>query len=78
MRASWGQLGNQQIDDYLSVSTYGGGSAYMFGNSIASGYEETIMGNPFITWETSTNWNIGVDLGVLDNRLNFTFDWYKR
>lgn len=78
LRASWGQLGNQQIDDYLSVSTYGGGSAYMFGNSIASGYEETIMGNPFITWETSTNWNIGVDLGVLDNRLNFTFDWYKK
>lgn len=78
LRASWGQLGNQQIDDYLSVSTYGGGSAYMFGNSIASGYEETVMGNPFITWETSTNWNIGVDLGVLDNRLNFTFDWYKK
>lgn len=78
LRASWGQLGNQQIDDYLSVSTYGGGSAYMFGNSIASGYKETIMGNPFITWETATNWNIGVDLGVLDNRLNFTFDWYKK
>lgn len=78
LRASWGQLGNQQIDDYLSVSTYGGGSAYMFGNSIASGYKETVMGNPLITWETSTNWNIGLDLGVLDNRLNVTFDWYKK
>ena len=78
LRASWGQLGNQQIDDYQSVSTYGGGNAYMFGNSIASGYKETVMGNPLITWETSTNWNVGVDLGLLDNRLNVTFDWYKK
>ena len=36
------------------------------------------MGNPFITWETSTNWNMGVDLGLLDNRLNVAFDWYKK
>lgn len=78
LRASWGQLGNQQIDDYQSVSTYGGGNAYMFGNSIASGYKETVMGNPLITWETSTNWNVGLDLGLLDNRLNVTFDWYKK
>lgn len=78
LRASWGQLGNQQINDYQSVSTYGGGNAYMFGNSIASGYKEVVMGNPFITWETSTNWNMGVDLGLLDNRLNVAFDWYKK
>ena len=50
----------------------------MFGNSIASGYKEVVMGNPFITWETSTNWNMGVDLGLLDNRLNVAFDWYKK
>lgn len=78
LRASWGQLGNQQISDYLSISTYGEGWAYMFGNSIASGYQETVMGNPLITWETATNWNAGFDFSLFDNRLNASFDWYKK
>lgn len=78
LRASWGQLGNQQISDYLSISTYGEGWAYMFGNSIASGYQETVMGNPFITWETATNWNVGIDFSLFDSRLNASFDWYKK
>lgn len=78
LRASWGQLGNQQISNYQGISTFGSGSSFIFGNSISSGYKETVMGNPNITWETSTNWNIGVDMSVLDNRLNLTFDWYKR
>lgn len=78
LRASWGQLGNQEIDNYLSVSTYGAGNAWMFGNSIASGYTETVMGNPLITWETATNWNVGLDFSLFDNRLSASFDWYKK
>lgn len=87
IRASWGQLGNQQIKDYQSLSTYGAGSAndadggagsYLFGNTIYSGYKEAVLGNPLITWETSTNYNVGVDLSVFDSRLTASFDWYKR
>lgn len=78
LRLSWGQLGNQQIDNYQFISTYGTGSSYMFGNSIFTGYREEVMGNPFITWETANNWNIGMDLSFFDTRLNASFDWYKR
>lgn len=78
IRASWGQLGNQQIDDYQYFSTYGAGDSYLFGNTISTGYAEKLMGNPDITWETSTNLNLGIDFSLFDNRLQATFDWYKR
>lgn len=78
VRGSWGQLGNQQIDDYKYFSTYGGGDNYLFNNAISTGYKEALMGNPDITWETSTNLNIGVDLGLIDNKLQITYDWYRR
>ena len=42
------------------------------------GYKETMMGNPLITWESSRNLNFGFDLSLFDNRLQTTFDWYKR
>lgn len=82
LRASWGKLGNQSIDRYLSMSTYnvvpGGTRFYMFDGTVQSLMSESIMGNNVITWETSTNLNFGFDVNVLDNRLGFIFDWYNR
>lgn len=85
VRASLGQLGNQhiinnkkQVDYYPSISTIGTGGNYVFDNNILSGYSESTMGNPLITWEKSSNLNIGVDLTLANNKLNLTFDWYRR
>lgn len=82
LRASWGKLGNQSIDRYLSMSTYnvvpGGTRFYMFDGTVQTLMSESVMGNNVITWETSTNLNFGLDVNVLDNRLGFTFDWYNR
>lgn len=78
LRASWGQLGNQEISNYQYLSTYGEGSAYILGNTICTSYKEAVMGNPLITWETATNWNIGVDFSLFHNRLSASFDWYKK
>lgn len=82
LRASWGKLGNQSIDNYLSMSTYavvGGGTRfYLFDGTVQSLMTESVMGNNIITWETSTNLNFGLDVNVLDNRLGLTFDWYNR
>ena len=78
LRGSWGKLGNQQIDDYQGYSTFGSGYAYLFNGAINTSYGETVMGNQFITWETSTNYNIGIDFSVLDSRMNFSFDYYRR
>lgn len=78
LRGSWGKLGNQQIDNYQGYSTFGAGYAYIFNGAINTSYSETVMGNQFITWETATNYNVGVDLAVLDNKMNFSFDYYRR
>lgn len=82
LRASWGKLGNQSIDRYLSMSTYnvvpGDTRFYMFDGTVQTLMSESVMGNNVITWETSTNLNFGLDVNVLDNRLGFTFDWYNR
>ncbi|MDR1332738.1 MAG: TonB-dependent receptor [Tannerella sp.] len=81
IRGSWGILGNQQIDNYQFLSTYGASSAsgaYLYGGNISSGYAETVMGNPLITWETARSYNAGVDVSLFDNRLQAAFDWYTR
>lgn len=82
LRASWGKLGNQSIDRYLSMSTYnvvpGSTRFYMFDGTVQTLMSESVMGNNIITWETSTNLNFGLDVNVLDNRLGLTFDWYNR
>lgn len=82
LRASWGKLGNQSIDRYLSMSTYnvvpGSTRFYMFDGTTQTLMSESVMGNNIITWETSTNLNFGLDVNVLNNRLGLTFDWYNR
>lgn len=78
LRASWGELGNQNISNYQFISTIGNGSPYIFGNKAIMGYEEKKMGNKLITWESSRNLDLGVDVGLLNNRLQATFDWYRR
>ena len=82
LRASWGKLGNQSIDNYLSMSTYnviaGSTRYYLFDGTTQTLMSESVMGNNIITWETSTNLNFGVDVNMLNNRLGFMFDWYNR
>lgn len=78
LRASWGKLGNQNISNYQFLSTIGTDGNYLFGTTPIVGYGEKVMGNELITWETSTNLDFGFDMGLFDNRLNVTFDWYKR
>ncbi|MCC8155001.1 MAG: TonB-dependent receptor, partial [Tannerellaceae bacterium] len=80
LRVSWGKLGNQNIDDYLSLSTYAlvTDRFYMFDGNTQSLFTESVMGNDIITWETSTNLDFGVDVNMLNNRLEIIFDWCNR
>ncbi len=78
VRASWGQLGNQDIDLYQYIQTVSLGQNYSFGGNLASGAAQSILSNQFVSWETSTNTNIGVDIGLLTNKLIITADAYRR
>jgi TonB-linked SusC/RagA family outer membrane protein len=76
LRASWGKAGNSAIDPY---ATLGGlsKSAYAFGSSAAFGYWPSGLKNPDLTWETTATWNIGLDFGLLNNRITGMVDVYR-
>lgn len=90
-RASYGLTGNQGISPYQSLARYGTykywtGSAFQtgFGPGFASANDEqgrTIvrgLGNADMKWETTKSLDLGVDLGVLDQRITLTFDYYNK
>lgn len=76
IRASLGQLGNQEIPNHAYASLIRGGYYYPFGGNPTQGYTIVQEGNPNVIWETSTQTDIGLDVGLLQNRLQFTADYY--
>lgn len=78
VRASWGELGNQLIGNYPFASSISLGINYAPGGLPATGAAQVNMANSLISWETTTSSNIGIDLGLFNNRLNLAFDYFKR
>ncbi|WP_133272422.1 SusC/RagA family TonB-linked outer membrane protein [Hymenobacter radiodurans] len=92
LRAGWGQTGNQDIANFASRGLYQSllgtldpnfeydrGTAYdIFGNdtNLPSGYRRVQQANPDLKWETTTQTNLGVDFGLLDNRLTGSVDYF--
>lgn len=83
LRAGWGQSGNQAgLADYAWVQTYNTN----YYDWTSTGYEEAVptlgsksnIGNKDLTWETTTQTNVGIDFAILDNRLTFTLDGYYK
>ncbi|GAB1414604.1 TonB-dependent receptor [Paludibacter sp.] len=79
LRLGWGLVGNQAISNYQTLSQYSNG---MYINSSGSGYYNAYiisnMSNPDLRWETTNQYNLGLDLGMMMNRLNFTVDVYNK
>ena len=78
LRASYGQLGNQEIPDYGFVSIIGNKYNYPLGNPQQSNPGSTVStrGNPQVKWESSTQADAGLDLGLWQDKLSITFDYY--
>lgn len=81
-RGSWGQLGNNETEAwypfYQGMPTGVTNSGWLIG-----GKQQNTAGLPGIvssvlTWETVESWNVGVDFGLLQNRLTGSFDYYTR
>ena len=79
VRASWGQLGNQDAlsDYYPWLVTYSIGRNYPFSGILNTGVTQTSQKLSSISWETTTNVGVGVDISFL-KYFNLTFDWYQR
>jgi TonB-dependent starch-binding outer membrane protein SusC len=83
LRASYGEVGNQQIRDYNFTDIYGGGVASTFydinGNGgAATGYALVSRGNPGTLWESSNSKNIGLDASILGGAVGVVLDVYER
>jgi TonB-linked SusC/RagA family outer membrane protein len=89
LRASWGQVGNQDILDFqfaapINTSTNFSGTNpaayYTFGtnNTNVAGAYPSRLSNPNVKWETSQQTDIGFDAKVLNNRLDIAFDYYDK
>ena len=77
LRASIGTVGNQEIGDYKALATYGTTRTY-FGNTAVTGYVRNNLENPDLKWETTVQYSVGFDLGLLQRRLSFVFDTYYK
>ena len=78
LRASYGELGNESIGDYVYQATMSRNNMkYNFGNNVVSGSAISDFVNPLLSWEKKSTTNIGVDLAMFNNRLEFSFEWFK-
>jgi TonB-linked SusC/RagA family outer membrane protein len=78
LRASYGSLGNNSgVGRYEQQETVAANN-YIIANSVSRGFVNTKMINRFLSWETTTVFNVGLDLGFLNNRLTATIDYYDR
>lgn len=79
LRLSYGEIGNQEVgDNYPFAATLNGGTAYYFNNVLSRGTSLNGIPNETISWETSTQKNIGIDLNLIKNKLSITFDKYQK
>ncbi len=73
LRIGWGQTGNSNIGSYKW-----GTSITRMPSALGLGYRPANIPNLDIRWESQEQWNVGLDLGFLNDRLSITADWYKK
>lgn len=78
LRFGYGKIGNNRIDDYLYLTTFNyGTSFYAINNTQVNAYTENSLANTDLQWESLVNRNYGIDLAMLNNRLNLSVDFYN-
>ncbi len=81
LRASYGQMGNDQVfyngrlQEFAYLSTYGFGQ-YPIDSKVVTTLQETVLANPNFTWERANNYNIGMDGTFLNNMFDLTLEYF--
>lgn len=78
LRASWGQLGNQNIGNYPYQNVLSLDQSYTLGGSITPGAAVTTLSNANITWETTTVTDLGLDVNLFNGKFNVVFDYFDK
>ncbi|MEE9363307.1 MAG: TonB-dependent receptor [Cellulophaga sp.] len=84
LRLGWGITGNQDIPAYQTITGFGSNPYYSnyplngSQNSTQRGFTLSRIANPDLKWETTTQFNIGLDFGLLNNSINLTLDYFSK
>lgn len=78
LRAGFGKIGNNRIQDYLYLTTYSnnGNVYYGLNNNSINGYYPTSLVNSDLKWEATVNRNFGLDITMLNRRIDLSVDYY--
>ena len=76
LRLSYGKAGNEAIGVYETLAKMSNAAITMDGQSATALYPSSRMGNSGLGWETTKTFNIGIDFGLLNNRINGNIDFY--
>lgn len=78
LRVSWGQTGNDRIDEFQYLATFGFGSGYVFDNNvIESSIYPTRTPNDNVTWEVANQFDVGIETEFLNNQFTLELDYFN-
>ncbi len=77
LRTSYGATGNQTFGNYLSLERLGNATTFL-GNTRLAGIANVQIANPNLKWERTNEFDMGFDIGILKDRLNFVIDYYHK
>lgn len=78
LRTGYGVIGNQEILNYAFSDAYGVNYNYPFGNAANVGYAVSQLGNTNIKWESSNQFNAGVDLTIWGGKISVSVDYFNK
>ncbi|WP_165973310.1 TonB-dependent receptor [Pedobacter sp. ok626] len=77
LRASYGLTGMNEIGNYTTAASIGNAN-YVFSGGLAPGKVQNSLGNQDLAWERNKQFDAGLDLGLFDDRISFTYDYYNK
>ncbi len=78
LRVGYGAIGNQNIPLYAYLDRYTPNYYYTFGTSSYNGFAQSLLANEDLKWETSSQFNAGIDLEILRSKLGVTIDYFYK
>ncbi len=78
LRASYGVIGNQDITPYSTLGLLGTTTTFFGSNTGTTGYWSNAIATPDIKWEKTKQFDLGIDLGLWNGRLNLSLDYFNK
>lgn len=77
IRSSYGQTGNDQIEPYQFLRTFGFNGQFAYGDGLGTRISQTRVPNDDISWEVATQFDVGLQGAILDERLTFDLVYFS-